>query len=54
MSSQTKESLYNRLGGEAFLAETTEHLYAPILIDDDLSPFFAGMNVKRIEARQSF
>lgn len=46
------KSLYERLGGEAFLAEATGLLYARILIDDDLSPFFAGMNVKRIEARQ--
>lgn len=45
-------SLYQRLGGEKFLVEATEMLYARILIDDDLSPFFAGMNVKRIEARQ--
>ena len=46
------DSLYQRLGGEKFLAEATELLYARVLLDDDLSPFFAGMNVKRIEARQ--
>ncbi len=46
------KSLYQRLGGEQFLVEATEMLYARILLDDDLSPFFAGMNVKRIEARQ--
>ncbi len=52
MNDKSTDSLYNRLGGDAFLGEATSLLYARILIDDDLAPFFAGMNVKRIEARQ--
>ena len=38
---------------EEKLTEATSALYALMLADDDLSPFFEGLNVSRIEARQA-
>lgn len=38
--------------GEQRLAQATEVLYALVLADDDLSPFFEGLNVTQIANRQ--
>lgn len=45
-------SLYERLGGEAGLSNVTESLYARVMLDDALVPFFAELDVPQIEARQ--
>lgn len=44
-------SILDDIGPEA-LERMTQSLYAAVLADDDLSPFFLGLDVKRIEARQ--
>jgi methanethiol S-methyltransferase len=44
--------LYEEIGGEHLVRQAAESLYARILIDNELAPFFAGMDVTRIQARQ--
>ena len=46
------ETLFEKVGGEVALELATSSLYAKIVLDDELAPFFKGMNVNRIEQRQ--
>lgn len=46
------ESLYEKIGGEETLKTATDYLYARVMLDDKLAPFFKGMNVTHIEKRQ--
>ncbi|WP_040871692.1 group I truncated hemoglobin [Nocardia exalbida] len=45
-------TLYARAGGHAALEIVVEDLYARILADDDLAPFFTGVNMPRVKGRQ--
>lgn len=52
MPVETEPSLYERLGGAPALALVVDDFYARVLSDADLAPFFAGVNMPRLKARQ--
>lgn len=47
------QTLYERVGGEAVLAEHMDAFYARVLADPELAPFFADARMDRLRAMQS-
>jgi hemoglobin len=45
-------SIYESIGGEPALVEVVDDLYARIMADPQLSPFFAGADLGRLKGRQ--
>ncbi|MGV9610976.1 group I truncated hemoglobin [Nocardia xishanensis] len=45
-------SIYERIGGREALETVVEDLYARVLADEALSPFFTGTNMSRMKGRQ--
>ncbi|MFE7743893.1 group 1 truncated hemoglobin [Nocardia sp. NPDC057455] len=45
-------TVYERVGGHAALEIVVEDLYARILADDELAPFFTGVDMPRVKGRQ--
>lgn len=45
-------TLYERVGGHAALEVVVADLYARIMADDELAPFFTGVNLPRVRGRQ--
>lgn len=48
----TAPSIYDRIGGREALETVVEDFYVRVLADDDLSGFFTGTNMSRLEGRQ--
>ena len=48
----TRESLYERLGGEAAIDAAVEIFYQKLLADDQINGFFEGVDVERQAAKQ--
>ena len=48
----SNKSLFEEVGGEEVLRRATAALYASVVVDDELAPFFIGLDVEHIEDRQ--
>ena len=48
----TEQSLYERLGGQAAVDATVDRFYEKVLADESLAPFFEGLEMKRQAAKQ--
>jgi len=46
------KTIFEEIGGEPVLTAATAALYARVVLDDALSPFFIGLDVNQIEIRQ--
>lgn len=46
-------SLYERLGGQAALARVVDVFYQRVLADEQLAPFFAGVDMGRLRRHQA-
>lgn len=46
-------TLYERVGGEAGVAELLERFYERVLEDRELAPFFAGIPLEKLRAMQA-
>jgi hemoglobin len=46
------ESLYERIGGAPAVAAAVDGLYARIVADPDLSSYFEGVDMERLQAHQ--
>lgn len=49
---RTASSIYEQVGGQEALRAVVEELYARVLADEALRPFFAGTNMTRMKRRQ--
>ena len=47
-----ESSLYFRIGGEAAVAAAVDGLYQRIVADEDLSSYFAGIDIAHLKAHQ--
>ncbi len=50
--SETSESLYERLGGEAAIMAAVERFYQKVLADERTRPFFEGLDMKEQTKKQ--
>ena len=46
-------TLYDRVGGEAAVAQLLERFYERVLADRELAPFFAGIPMEKLRAMQT-
>lgn len=49
---QSSENLFERLGGATGVAEIVKDMYARVLDDPELSPFFAGVSIEHLSHMQ--
>ena len=51
--SPNRETLYDRVGGEATVARLVGALYERVLADRELAPFFANSSIEKVRAMQT-
>ena len=51
--SPNRETLYDRVGGEATVARLVGALYERVLADPELAPFFANSSIEKVRAMQT-
>ncbi|MCC9603846.1 group 1 truncated hemoglobin [Stieleria sp. JC731] len=50
--SDSTQALFDRLGGTSAVAEIVQQMYARVLADPELAPFFAGVSMDRLRTMQ--
>ena len=53
MDASHRATLYDRIGGEAAVAQLVEGFYGRVLADADLAPFFADSTIAKLRAMQT-
>ena len=53
MDASNRLTLYDRIGGEAAVAQLVEGFYGRVLADADLAPFFADSPLAKLHAMQT-
>ena len=53
MNESKRETLYDRIGGETAVAALMDAFYQRVLVDPELSPFFANASMQKLRSMQT-